>query len=101
MHIDIRQSLDLNTRHDKWAHVDNHDEAMIAWFDIAEVLTHNGHEDMIPAEWQYRHGQGCHGEDETIFSPEVIGSVMPSEFVRAGNILMRYIHLLDRYGTFS
>lgn len=92
---------------DKWG------DAMMLHFAIASVLTAAG--DSVPAEWEYRPGLSLRGVDsvEVMFGDDdcafgfatgqvarlyMAGDVTADDLVSAGNVLARYIGLLERAG---
>jgi len=92
MHSDIRGMIDLGGPDpDRWG------EAMVTLCDLAEVLVHTGHEDLIPREWGYRHSPVCQGIDGDNGFPHD-SRAMPSDLVHAGNVLHRYVRALERVG---
>ena len=81
--------------------------AMGALFDIAHAIEHYGR-DYPPASWQYRDSPICHGldhhesgENDRARSVAAYIARHPErerELIHAGNVLDRYIGILDRSG---
>lgn len=91
MNPDIRNEIDLSGPDpDRWG------EAMGAFFDIADVLEHEGAE--IPHSWGWHHGPLCTGTEAYERFGFAANHAPLAAFVRAGNILERYTRLLRRAG---
>ena len=90
--IDRLTDGSLTSRHaDKWG------ESMMAHFTIAHALDAYS---MVPGTWGFRGGMGAWGFDaiEDPYTRKWIRKVRPETLQRAGEILHRYEHLLERAG---
>ena len=90
MHRDIRNVLAADFDGDRWG------SAMSAWFDVADVIYHEG--GPIPSSWQYRHSPLCKGTEAYARFGFAAHHAPLAAFYHAGEVLARYTETLERRG---
>ncbi len=94
----------LDALRDSFDEYDSWGSALSAHFDIAECLYRNGAE--VPAAWEFRPSPFLNvgdplGEECSYFAEQIefmMTQGQMSNLVHAGNVLMRYCHLLKLAG---
>ena len=93
----IYEYKDIKAEYNLWG--DDGDpwgSAMEMWFAVAGELNERNPE-LIPTKWQYNPGLGG-GKDHDSMWTELLEETKTNALVKMGNVMFRYVHILEHKG---